>query len=67
MGALFEMLTELLAAVVVAVLAQFGVLGDGAGEAREPSVQRTVLQADSTLPGTAREEDCEEAETLHAV
>ena len=67
MGALFELLGELITVVAVAVLAQVGVLGDAADSEREPSVQRTVLQAGSGLPAAAREQDCEEAELLHAV
>ena len=65
MGALFELLAELITALVVAALAQFGVADQGSA-AREPAVQRTVLQADSALPGTRASEDCEDRIPLQA-
>ena len=65
MGALFELLAQLIVAITVAALAQFGVASDGAAGVQQdrPSVQRTLLKA---APGKVAEQACPEQARLHA-
>ncbi len=66
MGALFELLAQLIVAAMVAGLAQLGLGVDGsaAGVRQEPpSVQRTLFQA---APAKVAGQDCPEDAGLHA-
>ena len=68
MGALFELLAQLIVATTLAALAHFGVAdGPGARAQQEPpSVQRTVLQTERGSPASAVDEDCDEKTGLQS-
>ena len=65
MGALFELLAELLVAITVAALAQFGVSVDSGRE--QPSIERTVLRtAPQASAAKVAHDDCDEAAKLQS-
>ena len=64
MGALFELLAQLMVALVTAALAQIGAV-EGSAREEAPSVQRTVLRSGATaLPHTTASTDCPEQARL---
>ena len=69
MGALFELLAEVMVAVAAAALAHLGAIG-AASEARAeqpPAVQRTVLESGTAAVREALfDEDCPEAARLRS-
>ena len=66
MGALFELLAELIVAITIATLAQIGVSLD-APSVDAPSIQRTVVRtAPPMAPHTVADEDCPEAARLQS-
>ena len=69
MGALFELLAELIMIMAAAALAHFGAVGDHRNaDGRPPAVERTVLQAGSAVArGAVADKDCPEAARLRSV
>ena len=67
MGALFELLAELIVAITVAALAQFGVSLDGvAARSDQPAIERTVLRTAPQASAAVTEEDCDDAAHLQS-
>ena len=65
MGALFELLAELLVAITLTALAQFGVFTDAGRE--QPSIERTILRTPPQAAATkVTHQDCEERADLQS-